>query len=367
MRLLAVIEATHITGPAKNLLEFARLARPLGVTVTIAPITRGPASNEFIEAARGGDIPVEVIPERHVFDRRVITVLRELAVGTTPDIIQTHAVKSHFLARLGGLPLIAPWVAFHHGYTRSAARVGFYNQLDRWSLQAARKVITVSAPFRDELVQRGVSSENIEIVHNAIGEDWGRAHRSDPPGLKRSLGIAQDSPVILSVGRLSREKDHLTLLRAASRLNAYLVIVGEGPERMSIQRAIVQLGLQDRVMLTGQKSAAPFYGIAQVVVLSSRSEGSPNVLLEAMASGVPVVATRVGGIPEHVEEGKSALLVGPGDAAAMSAAINSLIGPDRELARQLADRSRELVRERYSPEARVKRLVGIYKSVFQRV
>src|SRR5208282_5449621 len=115
---------------------------------------------------------------------------------------------------------------------------------------------------------------------------------------------------------------------------------------------IRQLNLSAAVTLTGQQdSAEPYYGIADVAVLSSRSEGSPNALLEAMAAGVPVVATRVGGIPEMVADNESALLVEPGDSSAMAGAISRLMR-DPELVERLTARSRELIREWHSPEAR---------------
>jgi glycosyltransferase involved in cell wall biosynthesis len=197
-------------------------------------------------------------------------------------------------------------------------------------------VITVSEAFRDELARKGLPRERIEVVHNAIAADWGA--RSDSARLRSSLGIPPDLPVILSVGRLSKEKDHLTLLRAVRRFPRdrafHIVIVGEGPERSAIESAVERFELKGRVTLAGHlASAAPYFGMAQLVVISSRSEGSPNVLLEAMASGVPVVTTRVGGIPEHIEAGRSALAVDPGDAAGMGAAIEQLIGQDRALHR----------------------------------
>ena len=358
MRVLVLIEATSVTGPAKNLLEFARLSRPMGVEVTLAAIMRGPGSNSLLEAARATHLPVEIIREQHVFDRSILPALRAAASRAAPDLIESHAVKSHFLARWSGLARRTPWIAFHHGYTRPAARVALYNQLDRWSLRAARKVITVNVPFRDELVRRGVPAGRIEIVHNAIAPDWGREADPYPAGLPET-GL----PIILSIGRLSREKDHLTLLHAMKGLDAHLVIAGEGPERAALESAIRRLCLCERVTLAGhQDSVAPYYRAAQAVVISSRSEGSPNVLLEAMASGVPVVATRVGGIPEHVEDGQSALLIEPGDPAAMHTAIARLIGPDGALAQRLAGRGGQLVRERFSPESRVRRLMEIYES-----
>jgi glycosyltransferase involved in cell wall biosynthesis len=369
LRLLAVIEAHSITGPAKNLLDFARLARDAGVETTLATFTRDAPTNLFIDTARHNGISVETIRERGAYDPGVLSVLQNLADRVRPDIIQTHAVKSHFLARRARLFRRAPWIAFHHGYTWTSPKARLYNQLDRWSLRAARKVLTVSVPFREELAAKGVSRERIEIVHNAIPPDWGSRARANSIALREQLGVAPDRKVILIVGRLSLEKDHLTLLEAVRRLDPslspHIVIVGEGPERPRVEERIRGLNLSGAVTLTGQQnSAEPYYGIADVAVLSSRSEGSPNALLEAMAAGVPIVATRVGGVPEMVADNESALLVEPADVSAMTAAISRLL-QDSALAQRLVDRGRELIRLNHAPEARMRKLIGIYRAVLK--
>ncbi|HZL50612.1 MAG TPA: glycosyltransferase family 4 protein [Terracidiphilus sp.] len=366
LRLLAIIEAYSITGPAKNLLGFAKLARAAGVETTIATFTRGASTNLFIDTAIEGGLKVEVIHESGLYDRRVIRNLSQLAERLRPDLIQTHAVKSHFLACCASLPSKAPWVAFHHGYTWPTLRARLYNQIDRWSLRTARKVLTVSLPFREELIARGVSPDRIEIVHNAIPPDWGSRFR-DPAHahtLRTKLGIGEDRNVILIVGRLSREKDHLTLLEAVARLPSallpHVVIVGEGPERTRIGECIRRLKLNSSVTLTGQQeSVEPYYGIAQVAVLSSLSEGSPNALLEAMAAGVPVVATRVGGIPEIVTDRESALLIEPADIAAMKDSLAALL-QNTALASSLVEHAQQRILKYHSPEARTAKLVDIY-------
>ena len=370
LRLLAIIEAKTITGPAKNLLDFARLARFHDVETTFATFTRGTGTNLFIETARAQGTPVEVIEEGRRYDTRVLTALHAIANRLQPDIVQTHAVKSHFLARYAGVNRKIPWVAFHHGYTWPTLTARVYNQLDRWSLRAARKVLTVSIPFRDELVGLGVNRDRIEIVHNAISRDWGglAGNPEDAAVFRKGLGLDEDCRVILIVGRLSREKDHVTLLQALREVrrqqNAHLLIVGEGPERPAIEAAIRRLGLVGGVTLAGhQDSTQPYYRIASLAVLSSLSEGSPNALLEAMATGVPVVATRVGGVPEIVADEESALLVPPRDAVAMSRAILRLLDPAQHLARTLAGRGRQLVEERHNPEARILRLARLYRDV----
>jgi glycosyltransferase involved in cell wall biosynthesis len=374
LRLLAIIEANSITGPAKNLLEFAPRAAEQGVFTTIATFTRGRSDNQFTQAvldaaSRHQGIVLETIPERGPFDPGTLRALRALAARVRPDIIQTHAVKSHFLTRAAGLARQAPWVAFHHGYTWPTLKARAYNQLDRWSLRSAKKVLTVSVPFRDQLAARGVRSERIEIIHNAISAEWGARARQagNGAGLRAGMGIADDIKVVLIVGRLSREKDHLTLLEAVNRLRGtvmpHLVIVGDGPEKPRIEARVRHLGLDECVTFTGHRSSAePWYGIADVAVLSSLSEGSPNALLEAMATNVPVVATAVGGVIEIVTHEESALLVNPGDPESMSAAIARLL-TEPELADRLTKRSHELILERHEPESRTRKLVSIYRSL----
>jgi glycosyltransferase involved in cell wall biosynthesis len=369
IRLLAIIEASTITGPAKNLLQFAQLARGDGMTppveVSIAVFQREGQPQLFLDTARKASIPVYPIPEKGRFDRSVMQALASLVEQLQPHLIQSHAVKSHFLVRQAGLHRAAPWIAFHHGYTWPDLRARLYNQLDRWSLRKAARVLTVSCPFRDELVRQGVAGSRIEIIHNAIDPRWGQAAREPQAAeaLRARLGIAPESKIILIVGRLSREKDHLSLLRAITplrNLQAHLLIVGEGPERARIEQLTTELSLGDAVTLTGQvPSAEPYYGIADVAVLSSLSEGSPNALLEALAAGVPTVATKVGGIPEIVTHRESALLTQPGDVEEMSVFIRDLL-TNQTLAENLTQRATELVRANHTPESRTRRLIEIY-------
>jgi glycosyltransferase involved in cell wall biosynthesis len=374
LRLLAILEANTTTGPAKNLLQFANCARSQSdprVEVAIALFERRGAPNLLRDIAAQSGIPAYPILEERRFDRAVIPQIRAAIEHYRADVIQSHSVKSHFLVRAGGLDRMAPWVAFHHGYTWPDLRMRFYNQLDRWSLRGARRVLTVSRPFREELVARGVDPDRITVVHNAIDPIWGtRATPEQRLETRARLGIEPGRKVVLTVGRLSLEKDHATLLRAFHGLHLkggatprpHLVLVGDGPERQRILDMARSLGLSGSVTLTGQvPTAEPFYGVADVAVLSSRSEGSPNALLEAMAAGVPVVATAVGGVPEMVSHLESAYLVEPGDAKAMASGIESVM-TDEGLASKLAERARRLVVAGHTPAARTRRLAGAYLS-----
>lgn len=373
IRVLALLEATSVTGPAKNLLQFAQLARgpefDPRIEIHVALFDRGGA-NVFLEAAERAQVPTHTVTESGRFDRAVIGQLVALIEKLKPDVVQTHAVKSHFLARMGKLDRLKPWIAFHHGYTWPDLRARVYNQLDRWSLRRPRRIVTVSKPFAEEIARHGAPRGRIEIVHNAIAPTWAAAARLPEArtALRMDLGIDPDRTVILLVGRFSREKDHLTLLEAARSLaqrglNPQLLLVGDGPDRPIIEAAIPRLNLEGRVTLTGQvPSAEPYYGAADIAVLSSLSEGSPNALLEAMAAGVPVAATAVGGIPEIVTDRVNALLIPPRDTSAMTEALGTLI-QDSALADRLAEAARRHVLAHHTPEARVRRLIGIYQAL----
>jgi glycosyltransferase involved in cell wall biosynthesis len=374
LRLLAVLEARTITGPAKNLLEFCRLARMLpGGPVETAIVTwRRPGQrggDEFLEAAGSADVEVEVVEEMSAFDRQSIAALRAIVERRHPDILQTHAVKSHFLLRASGLARQRPWVAFHHGYTFQDAKMRAYNLLDRWSLRAAVRIVTVSRAFAQQLAERGVAPDRITVVQNAIEPDWLERGGVSREQARRDLGVASDQPLVIAVGRLSREKAFDVLLQGFGifkrQQEARLVIVGEGPERGNLERQAMALGVSQKVRIAGQvREVRPYYAAADVVVISSVTEGSPNVLLEAMAARVPVVATAVGGIPEIVTNEESALLVPAGDPPALvGALLRVLSGPDDANTR--AARAHKLIVERHSPEARARRLAELYRGLVQ--
>ena len=396
IKLLAVMEPKTVTGAAKNMLDFCRFARDLKgtlpgeVTVETSILTfergRGfqslqrdkeqlnaqglvEAPNEFVAAARELGLEVDIIPERFRFDLRVIPGLRASIERRAPDIVLTHHVKSHFLMKLSRLWQKYPWVAFHHGYTKTHFREHLYNRMDRLSLPTARRVITVCQAFARELQGAGVPLERISVQHNSISREQA-ASQDEVRALKSRFGIADGEPLVLAIGRLSSEKAHIDLLTAFHHLtnvnpglNAKLIIVGDGPERERLEAAVAADGLSERVHFAGQISnVKPYYAAADVLVLPSHSEGSPYVLLEAMAAGLAIVATKVGGVPEMVLDEESALLVPPRDHQAMAVAISRVL-TDPGLKRKLTVNAAALVNTRYSPETYVRSLVEIYRGV----
>ncbi|MDP9169777.1 MAG: glycosyltransferase family 4 protein [Acidobacteriota bacterium] len=357
-RLLAFVEAATITGPAKNLLDFCRVCP---FDAHIATFSRGTGSNEFVDAVRQAGIGITVIPERRSFDFGVTKTIAKLVDELGPGIIQTHAVKSHFLLALSGARTRAKWVAFHHGYTATDMKMRLYNQLDRWSLRKPDRLVTVSHAFERQLVNRGVDPSRISILQNAVNPDWaGRVRAADVAALRQRLGIGPEENVVIALGRMSVEKAHCDLISAfhllrRERQDIRLVLVGDGPERAALEKIA-----GDGVIFIGQTAdVAPFFAIASVMALPSLTEGSPNVLLEAMACGVPSAATSVGGIPEIVSDGESALLVPPREPAKMAAAISRLL-TEPELARRITGTALDVIARRHSVEARTRALCELY-------
>lgn len=361
MRLAAVMEAATVTGPAKNLLEFCRLASASGdlEPLLFTYVREGDlVPNRFLTAAEESGLRIIALRERSRFDRGVIDQLRTHLDNFRPDILQTHNPKSHFYVRYSGLDRRWPWVAFHHGYTTPDFKMRLYNQVNRWSLRAPRRVITVCRPFVDLLASHGTPRDRIRVLHNSVRPPQ---PSSTPPALETGV------PQILAVGRLSQEKGQADLIRALVRIPApaRLLLLGDGPDRESLEALAQSLHVADRIDWAGhQPSAQPFYETADLLALPSLSEGSPNVILEAMAAGLPIAATSVGGVPELLTHGEHALLVPPRDPAAMAQAILTLLG-DPDLARRLGDRARERSAH-YTPERYAESLLAIYREAIER-
>lgn len=372
LRVLAMLEANSISGTAKAVLEFAYEAfrwrdHSPRIQISVVNFARGegPAPHSLTSALEQATIPLDIVEERGRFDRTVIPQLRSIVRHRSPHILWSNSVKSHFLVRAAGLEQGCRWIAFHHGYTTTDLKMRIYNQVDRWSLRRADRVLTVCRPFADQMVARGVAPGRIRVQHMPI-RPFAVAPQ-DCERLRLELGLNNTSKVILTVGRLSKEKGHADLIRAFARLrqaagsdSLRLIVVGGGVERARLERICSSSALSHSVIFTGHRDdAKTFYGIADVFVLPSYSEGSPNALLEAMAARVPVVATKVGGVPELASAGENAILVKAADVPALAAGISRLIH-DKQLRDRFTCSASEVVL-RHSPEAYFQSLVSTFE------
>jgi glycosyltransferase involved in cell wall biosynthesis len=372
IRVVAILEAKGVTGPAKNLLKFAADCRDK-VDLTLVTFQRIPANNgsassnhPLVSEARKLNIAIEVVPETSPFDLTSVNALRKIFQQREAQIVETHGTKSHFLVSLLWRRQFS-WIAFHHGYTAEDIKIKFYQHFDRWSLRRCDSAVTVCEEFAALLEKRGVRRDRIHIVHNAVESNPHYARLESVEKARRHWNIKPDERVVLSVGRLSPEKGHADLVEAASRIvgrspawKIRVIIAGSGPCEKRLKDQADALGLKENVELVGHQSELHgLFAIADVFVLPSLSEGSPNVLLESMAAGVPIISTRVGGVPELLKDSESAILVAPADKNALAVAILELL-MNRPLANRLAGAAFERVQVDFSPAKRHENLLNIY-------
>jgi glycosyltransferase involved in cell wall biosynthesis len=376
IRVLTFLESSTVTGPAKNLIEFATRARQAAdgqrpFRFEAAAYVRDGAgeSNAYIAALRAAEIPVHVIRERRVGDLGALRRLGEVIDSVRPDVIQTHNCKSHLFVRLSERWRRVPWIGFHHGYTTTSLKTRVYNQFDRFSLRRAIRMVTVCQPFVRQLSGFGIDAAKISVVHNSVKE----CAPPDPEtveAVRRCHGIHAGRPVVLSVGRLSHEKAQRDLIEAMAILSLemkdaapQLILVGDGPELSSLRQQAARAGLDGSVAFCGQQSdVRPYFAMAGAFALPSLSEGSPNALLEAMAAGVPSVASNVGGVPEIATDRETALLVPPAKPAELAGALRKILTEPAGAA-AMAERARHRVLTDFSPKAQTLALRRVYESV----
>jgi glycosyltransferase involved in cell wall biosynthesis len=358
---LLIVEERFIAGAAKAMLEFARAARTglpahRRIDLSVATFVRDATGREnpVLDAFLQAGIPVDVVQESGRYRANSIAGLRRVVAARQPHIVLSNSVKSHFVTRLANLARSCRWIAYHHGYTRTSARTLVYNQLDRWSLRGAARVITVCNAFVSDLRMRGVAANRISVVPVPVNP-FPLSAPEVCRALRDRLRIPDSAFVLLSVGRLSAEKGQADLVRALAvirRLRPPLefrcVFVGDGPQRSRLEKLARELAVGDAASFDGyQNNVVSYYSIADAFVLPSHSEGCPNVLLEAMAAGLPIVATAVGGVPEFATHEHDALLVGSRDPHAIALAVLRLM--DNDALRKRLSSSAGDVAQRHRP------------------
>jgi glycosyltransferase involved in cell wall biosynthesis len=290
------------------------------------------------------------IPLRHVrrdlhvvHDVLGVVELAALMRRERPDIVHANSSKAGLLGRTAAALVRVPIRVFTvHGWAFKAYS-GAPSALYRWAdrLMAPLTTVTICVSERERaagVAARTCRAHRTVVIPTAV--DARAAPESRP---------AEGTPRVLAVGRLASPKDPLTLVRALAGVRGPFSarIVGDGPDRPAVEAEIRACGLQDAVEVLGERRDVPrLLAEADVFVLSTRSEGAPISVLEAMAAGVPVVASAVGGVPEIVEDSATGVLVPSGNAAALAGALESLLA-DPALRGRLGAAGLRRVRERF--------------------
>jgi glycosyltransferase involved in cell wall biosynthesis len=382
IRILRVIGRLNVGGPALHVayLSAGLAERGYETTLVAGEVARGEDSMAFVAEGLGvpivhlGEMRRDISPLR---DARTVSYLARLIRETRPHILHTHMAKAGAVGRLAALASgdARPPVIVHtfHGHVLrhyfDPIRNGAFRLLERWLARTTTALVAVSPEVRDELVELRVAPpEKFVVVRlgielaERVGAHDGRVEQ------RRLLGISPDRFVVGWIGRMTAVKRTEDVLWAFRRLresgvDACLCLVGDGPDRPALERRAKELGImRDTLFLGFQNDVAPFYAAFDALLLPSVSEGTPVSAIEALAAGKPVVATRVGGVPDVVRDGEDGLLAEPGAIDELSERLTRL-ARDPALRERMGAAGRERVLGRYGVGRLVDEMDSLYRSL----
>ncbi len=298
--------------------------------------------------------------------RELVSRLRD----TRADVLLCNGYKADMVGRVAARSVGVPVVAVSRGWTGENLKVRCYDALDRINLRWMDRVVCVSEGQARKVRRAGVPERRILVIRNAIRAE--RFAEPDPAFRQRLLALFPTPPsrVIGAAGRLSPEKGFGVLIESARRVlreepTAGIVVFGDGPLRTSLARQIESAGLTGRFVLAGFRTDLDHYiPWFDVMTLPSFTEGLPNVVLEACAAGVPVVATAVGGTPEVIDDGDNGYLTSPGDANRLAACLLAVLESD-EARRGMGQRGQQRVREEFTFEVQARQYRRLFAELVE--
>jgi glycosyltransferase involved in cell wall biosynthesis len=363
LRIAHVLSSFGMGGQERVALALAGAQVDLGhdvAAISLAPLPHGPIAGEL--RARG--VKVYSVPKGAAFDARAVVRLAELVRETDVDVVHTHNPQPLAYGAPAGRLARSAVVHTKHGVNPDGGRRLW---LRRIGGHLAHAYVAVSEAT-SEVARRNheCPASRLRVIPNGIDLAAYCPDHTARLAVRAELDVPADAILVGTVGRVSVEKDHALLVRAIGPLlgpRLRLVIVGDGPAMPEVREAAA-----DRapwVILAGMRADVPrVLSSLDVFVLSSRSEGLPLALVEAMASGLPVVATGVGGVAEVLDGGRAGLLVPPRDEHALRARVSELIG-DHCAATELGARARTRARH-YDARRVVDAYMDLYRSVAKR-
>jgi colanic acid/amylovoran biosynthesis glycosyltransferase len=364
IRVLFIIDELDIGGTEQQILELVkRLDRD-----TYAPMVccfRPGRVSQEIEAA---GVPVFTLRKRATLDVNLIAGLVRLMRRERIDLVQTYLFTANTWGRLAailaGIPII---VSSERNVDMWEER--FKPVIGRWLDRWTHRTIGNSRAVKDYLVRKGLRPARVQVIYNGV--DPGRFEEPVTPGVTKSeLGIPPHCSVVCFLARLEPQKDPRTFLQAAAMVAQRLpavsfLVIGGGSMQSDLEREAQALGLGGRIVFTGpRRDVARLLAACDLSVMSSVKEGMSNTIMESMAAGKPMVATRVGGNAELIADGETGFLVPPRDPAALADAIQRIL-EDPALAKAMGLQARARIAQQFSVEAMVQATKQLYDDAVQ--
>ena len=357
-------------GPDKTIMRSARYADPERYRLAAAYIH--PACDDSIrsvwEGAEQNGMELFTIPERGPIDPTTVMRLARLADQLNVSVWHSHDYKSDIIGLLVRMHRRMKLITTVHGRTDETWRTRLYRRLDERCLRYFDRVITVSQDIAERCRKVRVSDEHLSVVHNAI-DPSDLAREQQPDAAKLAVNISPRSPVIGIVGRLSIEKGIDRLLASIPEMRRSIpdlrvLIVGDGPERSALEATAREYGVRHAIRFAGWRQPINAWLEAMdILALPSRTEGMPNVVLEAMVMGVPVAATDVGGVDLLIEHDRTGILLDDDEQHWASALTQLLFDPEKRS--RLASAARDHVEQHFSFAERTRQMLDVYDSVLR--
>jgi len=371
MKIAHLVTSGELAGGQAIALRLARAARDAGHE----PLFVSPTSGAFLDEAAEDGFGTELVDVGRTYRLGGAVALARLLRRLEVDLLHTHvhaaaSILGRVAAKAAGAAVVSHLHIENHFRRRRAAKAPLV-AADNATARLCARLLAVSDSTRRAFERQGFPAERLETVYNGV--DAAALAAAPAPGLRRDLRLPDDAVLVGHVGRLAPVKGQRELLEALAGLrprhpDLHVALLGEDQEthgayRAELDRLTASAGLDGAVRFAGFRADAPAaLQELDVLVLPSWIEGLPLVVLEAMAQGTPVVATAVGGTPEAVVDGETGLLVPPRDPAALSTALERLLG-DPDLRRRLGEAGRARVRERFDAAAMERRVLEVYDEV----
>jgi len=366
MRVLHLLSSTGYHGAENMAAELIRQLSECGVENYLGVFHSNEGSNTEIVNAVDGSVRDAVVFQCHGrWDWRTVRVLRRYLRAQRIDVVHSHKYKTNLYALIASTGIRCGLVSTCHNWLGTSVKMRLYATLDKWILRGFDRVVGVSGEVVAELM-RWLPAEKVVKIDN--GANVVRLEQKlTKSQAKAVLGLGA-RPVIGFVGRLTADKGVSYLLQAVRQLAKQgqfvdIMIVGDGDQENALRSEVDRLGMSERVHFFGKRNDTPnLYAAMDVFVLPSLKEAFPLVVLEAMASGLPVIASRVGDIPYILWNGECGVLVEAGDFLGLAANIQKLLG-DWSATQLMALAGQERVRNLFSSAAMARRYHDIYLDV----
>lgn len=339
--------------------ETSRRAHQVVVVMALSP---GDERPPWARPLQDAGVVVETLHLPPGRRRAEVHAIRALISAHRAQVIHAHGYRSDVLGLFAARATNVPIISTAHGFVRVGWKRRLYCRLQLLAWRRFDAVVAVSKPLESEIIASGVEASRVVRIENGFV-------RSTQVALERTLararlGVSDARPVVGWVGRFSEEKAPDLMVRAvaAMRQPAQACLLGDGPMRGACESLAATMGVSDRVRLPGAvRDAETYFSAFDALVLSSRTEGTPMVILEALAAGVPVVATAVGGIPDLLD-GTGNVLVPPGDAHALARAIDGVLS-DLPAMRERSLATRDRLLSRAVEADWVDRYIALYRAL----